>query len=274
MVALGTILIAAGSDLEANRNRLKALPVEQRKKLVDALLRFDAVLTPDQQRAVRDVDRKIHELTVAQQSEYLATLRRYHNWLGHLPDDRRDEILRAAPGERMAVISKLAGLPRYKVPQDATPAFLQVAEIGEHSPFEMAAIYKIWQVLTPAQRREVEKPVNNQGRLQVLFRLGDAKDLPREISPDGFDADHALSELAAYLKKGHSALVVEVQKKQEARFSEVARGRPSISTICQRSRESRSSVSLRNGSINSSRLSPGGFSPHSNRTRRTRQGGG
>lgn len=224
LVALATILIAAGSDLEANRNRLKALPVEQRKKLVDNLLRFDAVLTSEEQRAARELDRKIHELPVGQQSEYLAALRRYHNWLARLPDDQRDAILRVSPGERMAAIKKVASLPRYTIPRDVTPGFLQVAQIGEHSPFELAAIYKIWQALTPAQRKEVEKPVNNAGRLQVLFRLGAAKDLPRAIVPEGYDEEQAVAELGSYLKKGHSALVGEVQKKQnEARLAEVAR---------------------------------------------------
>jgi hypothetical protein len=224
VVALATVLIAAGIDLEANWNRLKALPSDQRKKIVDNLLRFDAVLNSDQQRAVRELDRRIHELPVAQQSEYFAVLRRYHGWLSRLPDDRRDEILRAAPNERMAAINKLISTPRYKVLSDLTPPFLQVAEIGEYSPFELAAIYKIWHALTPAQRKEVEKPVGNPGRLQVLLRLGDAKKLPREIIPEGYDEERALEGFGPFFKKAHSALVVDLPKKQnEARAAEITR---------------------------------------------------
>jgi len=224
LVALATVLIAAGIDFDANWNRLKELPVEERKKLVDNLLRFDAVLTSVQQQAVLELDRKIHELPVSQQIEYLGVLRRYHNWLSRLPDDRRDEILRASPTERMAAISKLASLPRYKISADVTPPFLQLAEIGEYSPFELAAIYKIWQALTPAQRKEVEKPVANPGRLLLLFRLGDAKKLQREILPEGYDEERALGDFAAYIKKTHSALVVDAPKKQtEARIAEITR---------------------------------------------------
>jgi hypothetical protein len=224
LVALATILIAAGIDLESNRIRLKALPIEQRKKLADNLLRLDAVLTPEQQAAARLLDRKINELPAAQQMEYFAALRRYHNWLVRLPDDRREEILRTSAAERMAAISKLAGQPRYKIAGDLTPQLLQVGEIGEHSPFELAAIYKIWQALTPVQRKEVEKPVNNAVRLQVLFRLGEAKGLPREVLPAGYDEETALSELGTYLKKGRSALVIDLPKKQgEARLTEIAR---------------------------------------------------
>jgi hypothetical protein len=224
LVALATVLIAAGIDLEANRNRLKALPADQRKKIVDNLLRFDAVLTVDQQRAVRELDRKINELPVGQQSEYFAVLRRYHAWLSRLPDDRRDEILRTSPTDRMAAIAKLTSVPRYKVSSDLTPPFLQIAEIGEYSPFELAAIYKIWQALTPAQRKDVEKPVSNPGRLQVLFRFGDAKKLPREIVPEGYDEASALEAFGPFLKKAHSALVVELPKKQaEARAAEITR---------------------------------------------------
>lgn len=224
VVALATILIAAGFDLESNKNRFKALPVEERKKLVDNLLRFDAVLTLDQKRAVEELDRKIHELPDAQQSEYLATLRRYHNWLARLPEDRREEIMRASPTEKMAAVRKLASLPRYHVPQDLTPSIVQLADIGEHTPFELAAIYRIWQALTPAQRKEVDKPVNNSGRLQVLLRIGQAKKMPREIVPEGYDEERVLADLATFLKKGSGVLAVEPLKKQsEPRFAEVTR---------------------------------------------------
>jgi hypothetical protein len=218
-------LIAAGVDLEANWQRLRALPAERRKKLVDNLSRFDAVLTLEQQQALRDLDRRIHALEPSQQGEYLATLRRYHNWLSRLPEDRRDEIMRTPASERLAAIGKLASQPRYKVASDRTPPFLQLAEIGEYSPFELAAIFKIWQVLTPAKRKEVERPLNNAGRLQVLFRLGEAKKLPREILPEGYDEQRALAELEPYLKKkGHSVLVVdELKKRIEARSAEIMR---------------------------------------------------
>jgi len=223
-VALATILIAAGVDLEANRERLRALPAERRKKLVDNLSRFDAVLTSEQQQALRDLDRRIHALEPSQQGEFFGTLRRYHNWLSRLPDDRRDEIMRTPASERLAAISKVASLPRYKVPSGRTPPFLQLAEIGEYSPFELAAIFKIWQALTPAQHKDVERPVNNAGRLQVLFRLGEAKKMPREILPEGYDEQHAVAEFEAYLRKGHSVLVVEeLKKRNEARSAEIMR---------------------------------------------------
>ncbi len=224
LVALATLSIAAGVDFEASWARLRALPAGQRKKLVDNLNRFDAVLTNEQQQSLRDLDRRIHKLDPAQRSEYLATLRRYHNWLSRLPGDRRDEIMRAPVSERMAAIGKVANLPRYKVPSDRTPAFLQLAEIGEYSPLELAAIFNIWQALTPAQRKEVERPVNNAVRLQVLFRLGEAKKLPREILPEGFDAEHALGEFEPYLKKkGHSMLLDELKKRNEVRSAEIIR---------------------------------------------------
>jgi len=222
LVALATILIAAGVDLEANWERLRSLPAQRRQKLVDNLNRFDAVLTPGQQRAVRELDRRIHALDPAQRSEYLAALRRYHNWLNRLPDDRRDEIVRTPGSERLAAIAKLASQPRFKISRDRTPPFVQLAEIGEYTPVELAAIYKIWQVLTPAQRKEVERPVNNPVRLQVLFRIGDAKKLPREILPEGYDEQRAVAELEAFVKKGRQMLVPDELKKQ-ARAAEILR---------------------------------------------------
>ncbi len=215
MVALATILIAAGVDFEASWARLKALPADRRKKLVDNLSRFDAVLTSEQQQALRDLDRRIQALDPSRQAEYFATLRRYHNWLSRLPDDRRDEIMRTPAGERLAAIAKLASQPRYKVPSDRTPPFLQLAAIGEYSPFELAAIFKIWQVLTPGQRKDVEKPLNNSVRLQVLFRLGEAKKLPREILPEGYDEQSLLGDIEPHLKRAHPVLVEELKKRNE-----------------------------------------------------------
>jgi len=223
LVALATILVAAGADLEANWDRLRALPAAQRKKLVDNLSRFDAVLTREQQQAVVDLDRRIHALDPSRRGEYLATLRRYHNWLGRLPDDRREELLRTPASERLTAINKLASQPRYKVPSDRTPPFLQLAEIGEYSPFELAAIFKIWQALPPAKRKDIEKPVNNAGRLLVLFRIGDAKKMPREILPSEFDEQEALAALEPFLKKGYSALLVEELKKRNERSAETLR---------------------------------------------------
>ncbi len=215
LVALATISIAAGVDLEARWNRLRALPAERRKKLVDNLSRFDAVLTSEQQQALRDLDRRINSLEPSQRGEYLATLRRYHSWLSRLPEDRRDEIMRTPASERLAAIAKLASQPRYKVPSDRTPPFLQLAAIGEYSPFELAAIFKIWQVLTPTERKEVERPLTNGGRVQVLFRLGAAKDLPREIRPEGYDEQSVFGDIEPHLKKRHPVLVEELKKRNE-----------------------------------------------------------
>jgi hypothetical protein len=222
LVALATILIAAGVDFDANYERLRTLPAERRKKLVENLNRFDAVLSVEQQKAVRELDRRIHALDPSQRTEYLAALRRYHNWLGRLSGDRREEILRTPASERLAAIGKIASLPRFKTLTDKTPPFLQIAEIGEYSPFELAAVYKIWQVLTPAQRKEVERPLNNAVRLQALFRIGETKKLGREILPEGYDEQKAIADLESHLRKGRLALVLDEPKKQ-ARAAEIIR---------------------------------------------------
>ena len=57
---------------------------EQRQRLVENLQKFDLVYSADQQRALRDLDRRINELEPARQAQYLAALRRYHNWLDEL----------------------------------------------------------------------------------------------------------------------------------------------------------------------------------------------
>ena len=61
----------------------------------------------------------------------------------------------APAGERMTLVKKL--LADYPVPKAATKEFLRFIDVGEDSPFELAAIYKIWQKLKPEERRRVEK---------------------------------------------------------------------------------------------------------------------
>ena len=105
--ALATLLVAAAVDSGDNWARLRAMPKQQRQRLVDNLQKFDLVYSVDQQQALRDLDRRINELDPARQAQYLAVLRRYHNWLDSLPDTLQDAVKEKAPGERMEFITKL-----------------------------------------------------------------------------------------------------------------------------------------------------------------------
>ena len=73
-------------------------------------------------------------------------LRRYHNWLDSLPETKQDELKEKPPGERMELIKKL--VKDHPVSRASTARFLQFVDVGDYSPFELAAIYQIWQSMS------------------------------------------------------------------------------------------------------------------------------
>jgi hypothetical protein len=219
---LATVLVAATVDPAANWVRLRTLPRSERERLVENLRRFDLVLTREQQQALRELDRRINELEPALQMQYLVVLRRYHNWLNQLPEIKQDGLSGKPADERMALVKKL--LQEYPVPKAHTKEFLKIVDIGDNSPFELAAIYQIWQKLNPEDRRQVEQVPVSQRRRDAIFRLGVKHNLPREVMPEGFDEEKWSSELESFVKKTRPVLLFEeLKKKQESRRAEIVR---------------------------------------------------
>jgi hypothetical protein len=226
--AFAVVLIAAATDGDRNWARIRSMPLEQRTKLLENLRRFDLELSPDRQEAIRDLDRRLAALDASSQSQYLAVLRRYHNWLNGLPEHRREEILSKAPAERMAQVQKLA--VEHAVPKVQTPQLLRIAELGEYSPFELASIYKICQRAEPAALAKVEKVAQGPRRREALFRLGEVKGIPRETVPPQFDEEHWVSMVERQWKNRPAFLLEEllkkradevIRKKQELRRKEI-----------------------------------------------------
>jgi hypothetical protein len=202
---------------------LKAMPPEERQRLLDNLKKFDLIYTPDQQRSLMEIDRRLNELEPERRDSYLAALRRYHNWLGRLPDSRRDELNAKAPAERMALVKKL--VPDNPVPRADTPFLLRITDLGDHSPFELAAFFKIWQALTPAEKQQVEKQTG-PARAVALAKRGASKKLPTEIAPPDFAPNLWTAHVESTLKKNRPATLVlfeQIRKKDEGRASEIFR---------------------------------------------------
>lgn len=185
--ALAVVSIAAGSDSDASWARIRALPMEQRTKLLQNLRRFDLELTPEKRQAVRDLDRRIAELDSVRRSEYRAVLRRYHSWFEHLPENLQEELLSKPPAERMTLIRK--HVVAHPVPKADTPQILRLADLGEYSPFELASIYKIWQRAAANEREKIERLAERPRRREAVFRLGTQRKIPRETLPPGFDEE-------------------------------------------------------------------------------------
>ncbi len=96
-------------------------------------------------------------------------LRRYHNWLNHLPEKKQDE-LNGQPTGRANRAGEEAG-DRLPCAGDDDAAFLQITDVGDFTPFELAALFKIWQALPPAQPTQIEKlaavPKRTRGLVQA-----------------------------------------------------------------------------------------------------------
>jgi len=220
--ALATILVAAAVDPDRNWVRLRALPVEQRLKLVDTLKKFDLLYTREQQQALRDLDRRINELEPAKRAEYFAVLRRYHNWLNRLPEKQQDELTDKPAGERLSLVKKLVA--EYPLSRPMTTQFLQITDLGDYSPFELAALFKIWQDLPPDRRRQIEKMVAVPKRHEALFKSGAEHDIPREIKPPDFDDKQWVSQFEKFAQlKRPNLLFNELKKKQEVLRGEIMR---------------------------------------------------
>lgn len=212
--ALALILVAAVSEASRNWTRIRALPPDQRSKLLQNLRKFDLELPPEKQRAIRELDRRIAELVPEQQARYFSVLRRYHDWLNSLPENRQDELLGQSPEQRMETIRKLVA--DYPLPTSETPRFLQIAEVGELSPFELASVFRIWQAATPAQRTRIEHKPQERGRREALFGLGNSMKEPilRETKPPDYDEDKWVGLLEVWQKARPISLFENAVKKK------------------------------------------------------------
>lgn len=186
---MALILVAATAEYGPGFERLKTLPAAERTRLLETLRRFDLELTPEQQSAARELDRRLSEMSAEQRAQFLAVLHRYHAWLNSLPEQKQDELTAQPPGDRMALVRTL--IKDRPVPTADTPQGLRVIEPGEYNPFEVASAYKIWQVLSPEQRSTVEKIPQERARRENLFRIGERPKIaiPRETVPDDFDEE-------------------------------------------------------------------------------------
>jgi hypothetical protein len=182
---VSVLLIGAGEQLDSAWARLQGYSNSRRKQLEDTLKRFEQLLSNDQQASVRDLDRKISGLTFEQKAHYLSTLRKYHNWLGSLPETVKDGLLAKPPAERMAQIKSLVA--KYPVPREDTPSWMKLAAAGTGTPLELAVVFKIWQEMTPDQRKQTEGLPVGERKIDVLLRNGHAAKLIRELRPSDFD---------------------------------------------------------------------------------------
>jgi hypothetical protein len=214
--ATAMILVAAATEHDASWERLRAMPAEERSRLLTSLRKFDLELSPEQQASVRELDRRLSEASPVRRAQYEAVLRRYHNWLNGLPEGLQSELSAKPAGERMALVRKL--IAERPVPAGDTQELLRVVEPGELSSFEVASAYKIWEALKDAQKTRLAG-MNEHARRVALFNMGAGlrPPIPRETRPDDYDEEKWLGLLQDYLRNTRPILLAEdaVRKKVE-----------------------------------------------------------
>ncbi len=142
------------------------MPTLERQRLIENLQKFDLVYSPDQQRALRDLDRRDQRTRRCHGGP--STLRHCvpitTGWTA-CPIPHRMRLKEKAAGERMELIAKLVK-EHPVVTHAATPRFLQFVDVGDYSPFELAAIYQIWQLMSACRAttsREIAARASTEG---------------------------------------------------------------------------------------------------------------
>ena len=149
--------------------------------------KFDLLYSRSQQEAIRELDRKIHELPAETRAQYLAALARYHNWLNQLPDAKQDELTGLPVAERMAAVKKLVA--DYPLRNPANSRFVRQVDVGEYSPFELASLFRIWQALGATKRHDVEQVQAIPKRHEVMYKAAEAKDIPHKSEQPSIDEE-------------------------------------------------------------------------------------
>ena len=223
--ALAVVLVAAVSDSNRNWTRIRELPPEQRSKLLQNLRKFDLEVPRQKQDAIRELDRRIADLDPEQRRRYFSVLRRYHDWLNSLPENRQDDLLSQSAEERLSTIHKL--ISEYPVPTCETPRLLRIAEVGEFSPFELASVFRIWQALSPDDRSRINRLSQEHGRRNALFLKGSLmeKPIPRETRPTDYDEEKWVGVVEEFWRKTRPVSPLEdaAKKKLEVLRREIPR---------------------------------------------------
>lgn len=187
LLAVATGWSVLGADARADQdenlrrlNRLKSMPLEHRRQLAQNLERFDAMGAADR-KAIRVLDGELADQNDHDRERYLAVLRRYHLWLQQLPKERRDEINAAPPEERMTLVTKFRAEEQASVARRRTPLFLQVVDLGDMSPFDVAQWLKIWYKLSLSEREAFERRPRSPRPWRLRFE--ESLDPSRKIKP-------------------------------------------------------------------------------------------
>ncbi len=122
----------------------------------------------------------------------------------------------------MAAVRKLIG--DYPLSKPATARFLRRVDVGEYSPLELASLFMIWQALSPAKRRDIERSPAIPKRHEAMSKLAEAKSIPHEVTIANFDEANAAKRFEEFARANRPVLLPsELRKKKDGLQTEPAR---------------------------------------------------
>ena len=194
LAALGGSPVSLGDESE-NLRQLQAMPRERRVALSENLERFDK-LDSAERAAIRKLDAEIARKDPVVQARYRSLLRRYHLWVNGLTEEQKEQ-LKAAEGTEARF--NLARKFRLKEMDGGTSGprvyGIRSGDFGMNGPYEVAHLLRIWKLLTPAQKLEIERKQPRKRLLDAIRAEQKSKGVAYQPFPEA-EAKHYNAQLA------------------------------------------------------------------------------
>jgi hypothetical protein len=170
-------------DESDNLRQLLAMPRERRIALSDNLERFDK-LDPAERDAIRKLDAEIARSNPVEQARYRSLLRRYHLWVNGLTEEQRDKLKAAGGPEARYNLASNFRL-KEKGTGSASPSVsgIRTGSFGIMGPHEVAYLLRIWKLITPLRKSEIEKEEPRK-RIQSILAQHREKGVANQPFPE------------------------------------------------------------------------------------------
>jgi hypothetical protein len=156
LAALAASPASLGDEAE-NLRQLLAMPRERRIALSENLERFDK-LDPAERAAIRKLEAQIARKNPVEQARYRSVLRRYHLWVNNLSDEEKAQLKATEGAEARFNLARKFRLKELEGGATGPRVFgIRTGDYGLIGPYEAAHLLKIWKLLTPARRLEIER---------------------------------------------------------------------------------------------------------------------
>lgn len=193
--AAAVILGAAAGDALSNLDRIRAMPLERRRDLLQTLKDFDALPGQERER-IRELDRKILEKPAEERARAVALARRYRLLYDRLSDaDRKTLDDTADPSVKLSRAIDFAKAVAAKRPQPIRRpvAAIRALRLNYPAPLDTAHLIKQWLTLDPKVRATIDKETEAPAAANQIRSL--AGPVEFRFQPEKVDHDEAVKAM-------------------------------------------------------------------------------